>query len=93
MPGGCILTGLLWLPPMLTGHSHRAFRHLTETLLVIILMQIKEVSLHMVMTCIESPFVIRHIYICLHSGVSLVKSAVEGPVRSVNEWFSWGEKM
>ena len=41
MPGGCILTGLLWLPPMLTGHSHRAFRYLTETLLVIILMQIK----------------------------------------------------
>ena len=76
------LTGLLWLPPMLTGHSHRAFRHLTEThLSVIILMQIKK-NLHMV-TCIESPFVIHDIYIRLHNRVSLVKSAVEGPIRSV----------
>ena len=44
-------------------------------------MQIKK-NLHMV-TCIESPFVIHDIYIRLHNGVSLVKSAVEGPIRSV----------
>ena len=50
--------------------------------------------MHMVVTCIESPFFIRISHLYLSSlCVSLVMSAV-GPVRSVNECrFSWGEKV